>query len=93
ISDGVQSIAAVAEEQAASAEEIASAMEDILNKVAQGQVQAEEVEDSSKELMEQITVLSHIRKEQSALVEDLKEALAFYKLNGVSEKAGLVPLD
>ena len=93
ISDGVQSIAAVAEEQAASAEEIASAMEDILNKVAQGQVQAEEVEDSSKELMEQITVLSHIRKEQSALVEDLKEALAFYKLNGVSEKAGLVPLE
>ena len=93
ISDGVQSIAAVAEEQAASAEEIASAMEDILNKVAQGQMQAEEVEDSSKELMEQIAVLSQIRKEQSALVEDLKQALTFYKLNGVSEKAGLVPLE
>jgi len=92
ISDGVQSIAAVAEEQAASAEEIASAMEDILNKVAQGQVQAEGVEESSRELMEQISVLAQIREEQSALVRDLKEALAFYRLEK-SGSAGLVPLD
>jgi len=92
ISEGIQSIAAVAEEQAASAEEIASAMEDILNKVTRGQMQAEEVERSSKELMEQITMLSRIREEQTELMEDLKKALAFYKLNETSQKAGLVPL-
>jgi len=41
---------------------------------------------SSKELMEQITMLSRIREEQTELMEDLKKALAFYKLNETSQK-------
>jgi len=43
--------------------------------------------------MEQIVVLSRIREEQTALMEDLKKALSFYKLDKTTQRAGLVPLE
>lgn len=80
ISEGVQSIAASSQEQLASNEEIAAAMDNILHQVGAGQRAADMVEKASRKVAEQMDALRAIREEQGQLLESLEEILSVYVL-------------
>jgi methyl-accepting chemotaxis protein len=84
MTDGIRSIAAAAEEQSAGSEEIASAMENILQEVGNGQRAAENVETSARQVVSRLDDLKGIRDEQQQVVDDLAEAVRTYIVDGES---------
>ncbi len=80
LNDAIQTIAAAAEEQSASSEEIAGAVENIVELLREGEGVSLHVEESSTQVAEGMKELGALREEQSAIVKELKDLAASYRL-------------
>ncbi|MEA3283958.1 MAG: methyl-accepting chemotaxis protein, partial [Synergistota bacterium] len=87
MAEGIQSIAAASEEQTASTQEIARAIDTIASMLNGGRDSAKDTERAAKEMASRMENLQMIREDQQSQLAELRELVSIYRL--VEDKPAL----